>query len=355
MQPIKDNAQPNRNPNVQPNVQPSMLTILHKLRMCRQKINLLIMMSIFLVGLMNVATATTTSKADYSVKHKTTHHTHVKKKRHTKRTAHVRAMPTATDQLPSGDTSNNRHNPRLYSYSALAMDAKSGEVLISKNPNTQLPIASITKLMTAMVTLDSETDLDDYVTISSSDIDTLKNTYSRLKVGMQFRRRDLLLLALMSSENRAAHALARTSYSGGLSSFIQKMNTKAKSLGMLNTQFYDPTGLTVANQSTAEDLSKMVRAAFEYDLIRRDTTTKDADVMLSRNYVHRYINSDALVRTNKFQISLSKTGFINEAGHCLVLYSIVNTRPIIMVFLNSAGKGGRLIDALTVKNYIKQL
>lgn len=124
---------------------------------------------------------------------------------------------------------------------------------------------------------------------------------------------------------------------------------------MTNTHFYDPTGLTMSNQSTAEDLSKMVETAFEYELIRKDTTTKSADVMLSSSYVHRYINSDALVRNGNFPIGLSKTGFINEAGHCLVLYSTIAGQPIIMVFLNSAGKSGRLIDAMAVKNYIKRI
>ncbi|MFN7093889.1 MAG: serine hydrolase, partial [Burkholderiales bacterium] len=220
--------------------------------------------------------------------------------------------------------------------------------------NTQLPIASITKLMTAMVVLDSGVDLNEYVTITGADVDNLRNTYSRLRVGMQLKRKDLLLLALMSSENRAAFALGRTAYPGGIKVFIAKMNQKARSLGMLHSQFYDPTGLTTTNQSTAEDLSKMVQAAFKYDIIRQDTTTKGADVVLGRNYVHHYINSDALVRGSKFQIELSKTGFINEAGHCLVLYSMIGKRPIIMIFLNSAGKSGRLIDAIAVRNYIQR-
>lgn len=250
------------------------------------------------------------------------------------------------------DLSTTNKQPKLYSYSALVLDANSGNVLVNKNSRAQLPIASITKLMTAMVVLDSKVDLDEYITITAEDIDKLRNTFSRLKTGMQLRRRDLLLLALMSSENRAAHALARTAYPGGLKTFIVKMNEKAKALGMNNTQFYDPTGLTTSNQSTAEDLSKMVQEAFSYDIIRKYTTTKNADVQLSRNAIHRYVNSDALVRTPRFEIGLSKTGFINEAGHCLVLYSIISKRPIIMVFLNSAGTSGRILDALAVKNYI---
>lgn len=245
--------------------------------------------------------------------------------------------------------------PRLYSYSAIALDANSGEVLVSKNPTTQLPIASITKLMTAMVVLDSNVSLNDYISISSADIDTLRNTFSRLRVGMKIRRRELLLLALMSSENRAAYALGRSSYPGGIRVFIQKMNEKAKKLGMLHTQFHDPTGLTSSNQSTAEDLTKMVKAAFDYPIIKKYTTTKGADVILASRYTHHYINSDALVRVGKFPIFLSKTGFINEAGHCLVLYSKINDKSIVMVFLNSAGKSGRLIDAMAVRNYIQKI
>lgn len=251
--------------------------------------------------------------------------------------------------------SQTNRSPKLYSYSAFAIDAANSQVIVSKNPDVVLPIASITKLMTAMVVLDSKANLDDYVAISQDDVDTLRNTFSRLKVGMELRRRDLLLLALMSSENRAASAIARTAYAGGMKEFITRMNAKAKSLGMTQTKFLDPTGLTVENTSTATDLAKMVQAAFKYDLIREDTTTKGADVMLSPRYVHHYVNSDALVRGDSFQIELSKTGFINEAGHCLVLYAIVDHRPIVMIFLNSSGKSGRLVDAMTVKGYVDRM
>lgn len=247
---------------------------------------------------------------------------------------------------------NNTSQLRLHSYSSYVINPANNKVLLSKNADVQLPIASITKLMTAMVLLDSGDNLEDYIQITDADIDRLKNTFSRLKIGMQLRRRDLLLLALMSSENRASFALARTAYPGGLKEFIQRMNAKAVSLGMTNTQFYDPTGLTSHNKSTASDLAKMVKAAFNYDLIREDTTTRSADVMLSSGYVHKYINSDALVRTGSFPIELSKTGFTNEAGHCLVLYSMVNNTPVIMVFLRSIDKSGRLLDAIAVKNYV---
>lgn len=274
-----------------------------------------------------------------------------KTKKHHKTKVKAAAASNSNSSQPVA-TSNRQ--PRLYSYSGYAMDVSSGEVLVSKNPNAQLPIASITKLMTAMVMLDSGDDLDEYIAISEDDVDHLRNTYSRLKVGMQLRRRDLLLLALMSSENRAAFAIARTAYPGGINEFIRRMNAKVKALGMTNTQFFDPTGLTAQNKSTAIDLAKMVKAAYGYELIREDTTTKGADVMLSSRYTHHYLNSDALVRTSRFQIEVSKTGFINEAGHCLVLYAMVDNRPIAMVFLNSS-KSGRLVDAMAVKAYIDRM
>lgn len=310
------------------------------------------------------------TKHKQSVTHKKTKH----HKSHAKKTIHktvntptvtgndVDLEPYVSPKTPASsaiprdyvDNASVRKQPRLYSYAAVALNADTGEIIVSKNPNAQLPIASLTKLMTAIVVLDSGVDLNDYVTITDADIDTLRNTYSRLKVGMQFRRKDLLLLALMSSENRAAHALGRTTFPGGINVFINKMNLKAKSLGMTNTHYYDPTGLTDMNKSTAIDLSKLVQTAYSYNEIRHDTTTKNADVMFGPRYTHRYINSDALVRANKLQIQLSKTGFINEAGHCLALYSIVDNKPIVMVFLNSAGKSGRIIDAMTVKNYVEQ-
>jgi D-alanyl-D-alanine endopeptidase (penicillin-binding protein 7) len=319
-----------------------------------------IFVTLAMLGLLMPAFGATTHKKHHA------HHKHHTSKKYSKKASitksgYSQSVPASIVNVPSTiaaekiNTNAISNQPRLYSYSAMALDADSGEVFVSKNPTAKLPIASITKLMTAMVVIDSEANLDEYVTISSADIDTLRNTFSRLKVGMQLRRRDLLLLALMSSENRAAYALGRTAYPGGIRVFIQKMNDKAKSLGMMHTQFYDPTGLTIQNKSTAEDLTKMVQAAFEYDLIKEDTTTKGADVMLGHHYTHHYMNSDALVRVSKFPISLSKTGFINEAGHCLVLFSKIGGKSIVMVFLNSAGKSGRLVDAIVVKNYIQKI
>lgn len=248
-----------------------------------------------------------------------------------------------------------RHQPHFYSYAAIAMDAKTGEILIRKHSNVREPIASISKLMSAMVLLDAKLDMDQYITITSADSDYIKHTPSRLVNGSQLRRRDLLLLSLMSSENKATHALARTAYPGGIPEFLRLMNQKAKAIGMVNTHFNSPTGLTFQNQSTAEDLLHLVSAAIKYNLIRQDTTTKYADVALTHSYVHRYLNSDRLVRYGHIQIELSKTGFINEAGECLVLYIIVNSHPVILVFLDSQFNQGRFIDAKSAEAYLSKV
>lgn len=241
----------------------------------------------------------------------------------------------------------------LYSNSVLAVDAVTGEVIINKNARRVMPIASITKLMTAMVVLDSKVDLDEFITISNKDIDTLRNTRSRLKVGMQLKRRDLMLLSLMSSENRATFALARTTFSRGIDAFIRAMNRKAKSLGMTDTVFYDPTGLNERNQSTAVDISKMVIAGSKYSLISDFSTTKKARVFFSKQSSHVYANTDLLVRNNNMSIVLSKTGFINEAGHCLAIYSMIKDRHVVMVFLNSQKPNGRLKDAINIKQQLE--
>ena len=245
------------------------------------------------------------------------------------------------------------NKPRLNSFSALVVDPLNKIIYINKNINVQLPIASISKLMTAMVVLDAKPDLDKLIEISSQDKDYLRNTKSSLHPGLEFKRHDLLLLALMSSENRAAHALARTTFDSGINKFIEKMNSKAKELSMTNTVFHDPTGLITTNQSTASDLYRMVNAAVNYDLIKKFTEKKFLTVKIGNRYIH-YMNTDSLVRAGKLNIIISKTGFINEAGHCLVLYTMINENPIIMIFLKSNGKNDRIIDALNVVNYIKR-
>jgi len=239
----------------------------------------------------------------------------------------------------------------LKSSSALVLDQKNGSVLYSKNANEQRPIASITKLMTAMVVLDANLPLDERITVEPEDVDTLRGSGSRLAVGTTLTRREMLQLALMSSENRAASALGRH-YPGGLRAFVVAMNRKAQQLGMSNSHFADSTGLHSANVSTANDLSKMVKASYRYSLIRAITTTPEYEVALPSRTLE-YRNTNALVRAGQWDIGLSKTGFINEAGHCLVMQAKIAQRPTIIVLLDSWGKNSRLGDANRIKKWLE--
>lgn len=244
----------------------------------------------------------------------------------------------------------------IRSASALVLDQSTGEVLYQKNPSAVLPIASITKLMTAMVALDAKPNLTETMAISADDVDTTKGTRSRLTVGAELNREEIMRLALMSSENRAAHALSRY-YQGGTPAFIAAMNRKAQILGLQDTHFADPTGLNAHNVSSARDLVKMVDAASHYPLIREYTTTSEYSVFInSREQTFR--NSNALVRNQEtsaenWKISLSKTGFINEAGKCLVMQAWVNSKPTVIVLLDSIGKYTRLGDATRIKRWIE--
>ncbi len=239
----------------------------------------------------------------------------------------------------------------VQSSAALVLDQGNGEVIYQKNATAVVPIASITKLMTAMVVLDSQPNLAASVTIGEEDIDTLKGSRSRLSVGTVLTREHALLLALMSSENRAAHTLARH-YPGGLHAFVEAMNRKARSLGMMNTHFEDPTGLTSNNVSTANDLAKMVAAAHTYPLIREFSTTSGALVETSGRMLE-YHNTNALVKSSTWDIGLSKTGYIQEAGKCLVMQARVAERPVVIVLLDSAGKMTRIGDANRIKRWME--
>lgn len=261
---------------------------------------------------------------------------------------------------------NIKGDPDLHSSIALIVDEKTGDIVYAKNPDARAPIASITKLMTAMVTLDGRQSLDDKVTISNEDIDRVKGTRSRLAVGASLTRRELLHLALMSSENRAAAALAR-SYPGGKAAFVDAMNRKAVRLGMTQTRFYDSTGLRSENQSTAEDLSRMVRAAHTYPLIAELTTSYSYDVRLpvykrvkrmaqTKLVAYRplaFRNTNKLVNEPDWQIGVSKTGYISEAGHCLVMQATIANQPLIIVLLDAAGKYGRIDDAMRIKKWLE--
>ena len=241
--------------------------------------------------------------------------------------------------------------PVLRSGAALVEDQETGEYLIQKQATLVLPIASITKLMTAMVILDAKIDLQEALTIEKADIDRLRGSHSGLPVRITLLRRDALLLALMASDNRAAHALART-YPDGLEACIAAMNAKAKALGLSETCFEDPTGLSSGNVSSARDLVRLVDAAYQYRLIREFTTCKKAEVIYGRR-VLRFHNTNRLVQNPRWEIGLSKTGFIADAGRCLVMQCQVAKRNLLIVLLDSQGKLSRVGDANRIKHWLE--
>ncbi len=243
--------------------------------------------------------------------------------------------------------------PNLLSSSALVMDARSGETIFEKNAGTVTPIASITKLMTAMIVLDAQQSLDEPLTITIDDLDFLKGSRSRLSIGTELPRREMLRLALMSSENRAAHALGRY-YPGGLDAAVKAMNAKARALGMQHTRFADPTGLSPENVSTAQDLVRLVVAANDYPLIREFSTQPAGEVAIeSTGRVLQFSNSNALVKAEGWQIVLQKTGFIREAGRCVVMLAQIASRPVVMVLLDSVGRYGRIGDAQRIRTWME--
>ena len=240
----------------------------------------------------------------------------------------------------------------LKSNAALVIDEARGLTLYSKNSDQVVPIASITKLMTAMVVLDAQLPFDQPIVIDRADVNGAKHTPSRLPVGVSLPRGDLLWVALMASENRAAAALART-FPGGTGACLAAMNRKALALGMLHTRFADASGLSSENVSSARDLSRMVRAAYEYPPIRRFTTSASHQVILADGRVLEFHNSNGLVKNRTWTIGLSKTGYINEAGRCLVMHTHIATRPVIIVLLDSWGKYTRMGDANRIRKWME--
>jgi D-alanyl-D-alanine endopeptidase (penicillin-binding protein 7) len=261
-----------------------------------------------------------------------------------------RKHAVAADEL---DRLQREHPEKVFLHSnvALVQDAENGETLLEKNSDAVLPIASITKLMTAMVVLDRGLDLGQRVAISSDDEDTVKGTRSRLRAGTVLTRDELLLLALMASENRAAAALART-YPGGTDAFVAAMNARAALLGMADTRFAEPTGLSSANVSSAQDLARLVRAAHEYPLIR-DYSTRDAATVRALGRPLAFRNTNGLVRSHSWDIGLSKTGYISEAGRCLVMRVRVASRDLVVVLLDSWGKYSRIGDANRIRKWLE--
>ena len=239
----------------------------------------------------------------------------------------------------------------LRSSVALIIDQETREVLFSKNEKAVLPIASLTKLMTGMVLSDAKLPMDDVIMISQADVDTEKGSRSRLKVGTELSRGELLHLALMSSENRAAYALART-YPGGIQVFVRLMNAKAQALGLRDTTFTDPTGLSSTNQSSARDLALLVNVAHANPLMRELSTSPGYQVAVGTRTL-QFNNTNRLVNNPTWDIGLQKTGYISEAGQCLVMQTKVAGRKLIMVFLDSAGKLSRLGDAERVRRWLE--
>ena len=241
----------------------------------------------------------------------------------------------------------------LKSSVALVIDQETQEVLLSKNDHVVLPIASLTKLMTGMIISQAKLPMDEPVTITQDDVDNEKGSRSRLAVGATLTRGEMLHLALMSSENRAAHALGRT-YPGGLTAFVGQMNMKARLLGMTDTRYVEPTGLSSSNQSSARDLATLVNVAHGDALLRELSTSPGYEVAVGHKTL-QYNNTNGLVKNPTWDIGLQKTGYISEAGRCLVMQTQVAGRKLIMVFLDSAGKFSRLGDAERVRHWVETL
>ncbi len=239
----------------------------------------------------------------------------------------------------------------LRSSVALVIDQDTQEVLLRKNDNAVLPIASLTKLMTGLVIAEANLSSADMITITQDDVDTEKGSSSRLAVGSVLSRGDLMHLALMSSENRAAHALGRT-FPGGMEAFVARMNARAQQLGMRDTRYVEPTGLSSRNQSSAHDLATLVAAAYKEPVLRELSTSPGREVEVGRR-VLQYNNTNRLVKNPQWDIGLQKTGYISEAGQCLVMQAQVSGRKLIMVFLDSAGKLSRIADAERVRRWLE--
>lgn len=240
----------------------------------------------------------------------------------------------------------------LRSSVALVVDQDTSEVLFSKNTQAVLPIASLTKLMTALVVVEAGQSLSDVLEITAEDVDTEKGSSSRLVVGTQLSRGELLHLALMSSENRAANALGRH-YPGGLPVFVSAMNRKALALGMRDTHYVEPTGLSSRNQSSAPDLARLVKAAYDYPLLRELSTSPEYEVAVGKRTL-QFHTTNRLVLNPQWDIGLQKTGYIAEAGRCLVMQARLAGRKLIMVFLDSAGKYSRIGDAERVRRWVEE-
>ncbi|XEI32517.1 D-alanyl-D-alanine endopeptidase [Aeromonas veronii] len=255
--------------------------------------------------------------------------------------------------LPAVSAAPNPAKLDVRSSSALVVDVKTGKTLYQKNATKVRPIASLTKLMTALVVLDAKQNLNQTITVDKNDLDRVKHTHSRIRMGTKVTRRDALHLALMSSENRMASALARH-YPGGRSAFVRAMNNKARALGMRNSHFYDSTGLSTRNVSTAQDLGKLAAAAYRQPLIRQFTQDENREMRFSTPaYSLMFNNTNPLVKNPDWDVRLSKTGFTDEAGRCLVMRAKPDSRELAIVLLNSVGKRTPVGDANRIRSWLK--
>ncbi|MBL0474136.1 D-alanyl-D-alanine endopeptidase [Aeromonas veronii] len=261
------------------------------------------------------------------------------------------ANPFSASSKSSSGFLERRDVPNLSSAAFVVANHRTGEVISERNGNRVMPIASLTKLMTALVVLDANLRLNEMLTVTNADIDRIKGTGSRLAIGSRLSRAEMLHIALMSSENRAASALARH-YPGGQRAFVEAMNAKARMLGMWNTHYADSTGLNPRNVSTAQDLAKLAAAAASYPLIRQYSTDEQSYVRTNKRQLH-YLNSNRLIREGQWEFTLSKTGYIREAGRCLVLGTKVNREPVIMVLLNAETTNDRVADAKRIKTWLE--
>jgi D-alanyl-D-alanine endopeptidase (penicillin-binding protein 7) len=243
-------------------------------------------------------------------------------------------------------------SPEVKSSSVVVVDEADSSILYSRKADAVVPVASITKLMTALVVLEGGQPLDETIEIAGDDRDTEHGSGSRLTVGAKLSRGDLLHVALMSSENRAAHAVGRA-YPGGLKQFVKVMNVKAKALGMKSTRFVDPTGLSSKNVSSAADLVKLVIAASDDPVIRRFSTDENYTVQVGRQLIE-FRNTNTLVSKPDWDIKVQKTGYTSDAGQCLVMKAVIQDRPVVMVFLNSFGKLTRVAEARRIRKWMEQ-
>jgi serine-type D-Ala-D-Ala endopeptidase (penicillin-binding protein 7) len=262
------------------------------------------------------------------------------------RTPRVQRAPAVADFTKDG-------SPNLLSHAVMVLDQNTGRPLFTKNADTAVPIASITKLMTSIIVLESKLNLEEPVTISEADIDVIKNSRSRLPIGTAFRREDLMRLALMASDNRAASALGRT-YPGGTEAFVAAMNAKAKQMGLTNTRFADPTGLSPGNMASPQDLALIVAESAKHQQIREFSTAPELYVTLPNTGKQiGFNNTNSLVKSESWNIGVSKTGFINEAGKCLVMQAMIANNPVIIVLMDSWGRLTRVGDANRIKKWIE--